>query len=70
MKTKDRTGATAIELEEFTQLAFEAVLRASEARKLPPYRLPGPIIFGLIWWPDGIPTPEGAIGAPRIQKQP
>lgn len=54
-----------IELQDFTQVAFEAVLRASEVKKLPPNKIPGPIIFGIIWWPDGIPAPDGQIGAPR-----
>jgi hypothetical protein len=56
-----------INLEEFTQLAFESVLRAGEARKLPPGKFPGPIIFGIIWWPEGIPAPA-AFEAPRSQK--
>ena len=57
-----------IELQDFTQLAFEAVVRASEAKKLPPSRIRGPIIFGIIWWPDGIPVPEAGIGSPRVSR--
>jgi hypothetical protein len=60
------TRATRIPLDEFTQLAFESVIRASELRKLPPNRFPGPIIFGIIWWPQGLPSPGGAIGSPRV----
>lgn len=57
--------AARIELQDFTQVAFEAVIRASEAKKLAPNKIHGPIIFGIIWWPEGIPVPEGQIGAPR-----
>lgn len=51
---------SSITLEEFTSATYDAVVRAqaTHARaqgltKRPPF---GPIIFGLIWWPDG---PEG-----------
>ena len=57
-----------INLEQFTQLTFESVLRAMEARKLPPTKFPGPIIFGIIWWPEGIAAPGVGLEAPRIQK--
>jgi hypothetical protein len=63
---KDRR-AVQIQLDEFTQLAFESVLRASEGRKLPPSKLPGPIIFGIIWWPEGVPGP-GVIAPPVTAK--
>ncbi len=65
MATKRSARAARIQLDEFTQLAFESVLRASELRRLPANKFPGPIIFGIIWWPEGLPTPGGAIGAPR-----
>ncbi len=39
-------------LEEVTQAAFGGVLRALEARKLPPERFPGPIIVGIVAWPE------------------
>jgi len=39
-------------LEEVTQAAFNGVLRALEARKLPIQRFPGPIIIGIIAWPE------------------
>jgi hypothetical protein len=39
-------------LEEVTQAAFSGVLRALEARKLAPERFPGPIIIGIIAWPE------------------
>jgi hypothetical protein len=58
--------AAQIQLDEFTQLAFEAVLRATDARKLPPTKFPGPIIFGIIWWPEGVPSPGAGIGGPTV----
>jgi hypothetical protein len=39
-------------LEEVTQAAFNGVLRALEARKLPIERFPGPILIGIIAWPE------------------
>jgi hypothetical protein len=39
-------------LEEVTQAAFNGVLRALEARKLPIKEFPGPIIVGIIAWPE------------------
>ena len=57
-----------IDLDQFTQLAFEAVLRAGAARKLPPGKFPGPIIFGIIWWPEGVPSPGVAFEAPSSKK--
>jgi hypothetical protein len=39
-------------LEEVTQAAFNGVLRALEARKLPISHFPGPIIVGIVAWPE------------------
>jgi hypothetical protein len=48
-----QTAATSqIALEEVTQAAFNGVLRALEARKLPLERFPGPILIGIIAWPE------------------
>ena len=66
MATKRSARAARISLDEFTQLTFQSVLRASELHKLPPNRFPGPIIFGIIWWPQGMTPPGAGIGAPRI----
>jgi len=41
-----------IALEEVTNAAFNGVLRALEARKLPLERFPGPILVGIIAWPE------------------
>jgi hypothetical protein len=41
-----------IALEEVTQAAFNGVLRALEARKIPIERFPGPILVGIIAWPE------------------
>ena len=39
-------------LEEITASAFSGVLRAIEARKLPLNKFPGPILVGIIAWPE------------------
>ena len=45
-------------LEEVTNAAFNGVLRALEARKLPINKWPGPIIIGIIAWPE---LPQGGV---------
>jgi uncharacterized membrane protein len=57
-----------ISVDEFTEATFKAVLRASEARKAAHGAdrqdfKPGPIIYGIIWWPEGGPGGEGPIFA-------
>ncbi len=47
-----RPQASQIALEEVTQAAFNGVLRALEARKLPLEKFPGPILVGIIAWPE------------------
>ena len=51
-----------ISVEEFTEATFTSVMRAFEASK--EFRSanenvlnPGPIIFGIIFWPEGGPGP-------------
>jgi hypothetical protein len=44
--------APSIALEEVTAAAFNGVLRALEQRDLPLERFPGPIIVGIVAWPD------------------
>lgn len=39
-------------LEEITQAAFSGLLRALEARRIPIEHFPGPIIVGIIAWPE------------------
>jgi hypothetical protein len=41
-----------IALEQVTEAAFNGVLRALEARKLPIQKFPGPILIGIIAWPE------------------
>lgn len=43
---------SSLALEEVTQAAFAGVLRALEARKLSIERFPGPIIVGIVAWPE------------------
>lgn len=44
-------------LEEVTHAAFSGVLRALEARKLDIRHFPGPIIVGIVAWPE-LPKPS------------
>jgi hypothetical protein len=44
--------AANIALEEVTQAAFNGVLRALQAQKIPVDRWPGPILIGIIAWPE------------------
>lgn len=39
-------------IEQLTEAAFTGVLRALEARQLRPELFPGPIIVGIIAWPE------------------
>jgi hypothetical protein len=41
-----------ISLDDVTEAAFNGVLRALEARKIAPERYPGPILVGIITWPE------------------
>ena len=45
-------AAQKIALEEVTNAAFNGVLRALESRKMNINRFPGPIIVGLVAWPE------------------
>jgi hypothetical protein len=44
--------APSLALEEVTQAAFSGVLRALETRKIPIEKWPGPILVGIIAWPE------------------
>ena len=44
--------APTVALEEVTSAAFNGVLRALEAHKLPLQKFPGPILIGIIAWPE------------------
>jgi hypothetical protein len=44
--------AANLALEEVTQAAFNGVLRALDARKIPIEKFPGPILVGIIAWPE------------------
>jgi len=46
-----RTAAN-IALEEVTSSAFNGVLRALKAQKIPIEKWPGPILIGIIAWPE------------------
>ena len=47
-----RKVAANVALEEVTQAAFNGVLRALDAQKIPIERWPGPILIGIIAWPE------------------
>ena len=46
-----RTAAN-VALEEVTQAAFNGVLLALKAQKIPVEKWPGPILIGIIAWPE------------------
>jgi hypothetical protein len=61
-----------ISVDDFAEATFKAVMRAAEARKLEPgddrqKLILGPIIYGIIWWPEGFPG-EGPIIAPPVER--
>lgn len=41
-----------VRLDELTHAAFSGVLRALEERELEPRKWPGPILVGIIAWPE------------------
>lgn len=41
-----------VALDQVTEAAFSGVLRALEARNLKPEQFPGPILVGVIAWPE------------------
>ena len=51
-----------VRLDELTHAAFSGVLRALEERNMEPKKWPGPILVGIIAWPDlgapDVPMPE------------
>jgi hypothetical protein len=53
-RPRQATGVQAsnVALEEVTQAAFNGVLRALEARKMPIEKFPGPILVGIVAWPE------------------
>jgi hypothetical protein len=48
----DQREAPKAALEEVTEAAFNGVLQALERRKIELVQFPGPIIIGIIAWPD------------------
>ena len=46
------TEPSKVALEEVTHAAFSGVLRALEARNLQIEKFPGPIIVGIVAWPE------------------
>jgi hypothetical protein len=41
-----------VKIDDLTHAAFSGVLRALEERQLEPRRWPGPILVGIIAWPE------------------
>lgn len=41
-----------VAIDDLTEAAFSGVLRALEARKIRPEQFPGPILVGIIAWPE------------------
>ena len=68
---KEGSQTSRISLEDFTDTVLASVSRAIDARTKSaiadrfPVKRPGPILVGIIWWPEGGPTtdlPEGGVG--------
>jgi hypothetical protein len=63
----DEREASRLALGDVTEAAFGGVLRALEVRRIPMERIPGPILVGIIWWPElrqaGIVGKQGIAGA-------
>jgi hypothetical protein len=58
-----------ISLEEFTEVTLNSVVRAMEARSRPDRKFPfGPIIFGIIWYPESPTGLPGEIIQPPISR--
>jgi hypothetical protein len=61
--------APSVALEEVTSAAFNGVLRALEVHKLPLHKFPGPILIGIIAWPElrqgDLFREAGGAGTPR-----
>src|ERR1700730_1369316 len=56
-----REALKTVSVEQFTEVTFNAVLRAIDAQKFPH----GPIIYGIIYMPEGV---QGAVIAPSVEK--
>lgn len=60
------SAAARISVDEFAEATFKAVLQAIEARRLqsPEDRIlfPGPLAYGIIWWPEGMQQPGVLVG--------
>jgi hypothetical protein len=61
-----------VALDEVTEAAFGGVLRALEARNIAPERFPGPILVGIIAWPELSQSEQirgslGSKGAPAAE---
>ena len=55
--------ATVISVEQLTEAAFTGVLAALEVRHMRPEEFPGPILVGIIAWPELSKLGPGAAGA-------
>lgn len=60
-----------VSLDQVTEAAIAGVLRALDARKITDdrIRIPGPILAGIIWWPERLegelPVPGQIGGLPK-----
>lgn len=50
-----------VRIDDLTHAAFSGVLRALDERKLDPKKWPGPILVGIIAWPE--------LGSPELLKE-
>lgn len=56
-------SAVRISVDELTEAAFSGVLRAMEARNIEMREFPGPILVGIIAWPE-LGKMAGQVGIP------
>lgn len=70
MERSESVGS--ISVDDFTEATFKAVLRAFDAHKeqraVGPELLPGPIVYGIIFWPEGGPPGTGPPFGPGAER--
>ena len=62
---KSASQLSRISVEDFAEATFSSVLRAIEARPQSGRKFPfGPIIYGIIWYPEGLEGVPGQVFQP------
>jgi hypothetical protein len=63
-----REDLSRVRLDELTHAAFSGVLRAMEERQLEPKKWPGPILVGIIAWPELGSLQQPEVAAPQVAR--